>query len=149
MRDMPLTVLVTVIVHLFNTCHSADFWYFSSFELILSLWALSSKLNWGKPLVEVWRPHFSKIICQTLNVVEANHSPVPLPTLQDKKVDCLGHLWDLTKKTVSSPSFKRFPLSSSQKYLSFAFVPNLFRSSMDSEEWRSNFLRVWYFKTES
>ena len=38
-------------------------------------------------------------------------------------------LWDPTKKTVSSASFKRFPLCSSQKYLSFAFVLNLFRWS--------------------
>ena len=36
-------------------------------------------------------------------------------------------LWDPRKKTVSSPSFRCFPLSSSQKDLSFAFVPNLFR----------------------
>ena len=117
MRDMPLTVLVTVIVHLFNTCHSIDFWNFSLLEILLSLWAPSSKVNRGKPLVEAWRHHFSKIICQTLNFVEANHSPVPLPC----------PLWDPTKKTVSSPAFKRLPLSSSRKYLSFAFVPNLFR----------------------
>ena len=44
---------------------------------------------------------------------------------QEGRLPC--PLWDPTKKTVSSPSFKRFPLSSSQKYLSFAFVPNLFR----------------------
>ena len=39
----------------------------------------------------------------------------------------LCSLWDPTKTTVSSPSFKCFPLSSLQKYLSFAFVPNLLR----------------------
>ena len=44
---------------------------------------------------------------------------------QEGRLPC--QLWDPTKKTVSSPSFKRFPLSSLQKYLSFAFVPNLFR----------------------
>ena len=44
---------------------------------------------------------------------------------QEGRVPC--PLWDPTKKTVSFPSFKRFSLSSSQKYLSFAFVPNLFR----------------------
>ena len=44
---------------------------------------------------------------------------------QKRRLPC--PLWDPRKKTVSSPSFKRFPLSFSQKYLSFAFVPNLFR----------------------
>ena len=49
---------------------------------------------------------------------------------QEGRLSC--PLWDPTKKTVSSPSFKRFPLSSSQKYLSFAFVPNLFRWTLRS-----------------
>ena len=103
MRYMPLTVLVTVIVHLFNMCHSVDFWNFSSLELFLSLRALSSKVNRGKPLVDVWRHHFSKIICQTLNFVEANHSRVPLPTLQDKKVDCLARYGIQQRKQYPPP----------------------------------------------
>ena len=44
---------------------------------------------------------------------------------QEGRLPC--PLWDPAKKTVSFPSFKCFPLSSLQKYLSFAFVPNLFR----------------------
>ena len=46
---------------------------------------------------------------------------------QEGRLTC--PLWDPRKKTVSSPSFKCFLLSSSQKYLSFAFVLNLFRWS--------------------
>ena len=49
---------------------------------------------------------------------------------QEGRLPC--PLWDPRKKTVSSPSFRRFPLSSLQKYLSFAFVPNLFRWTLRS-----------------
>ena len=123
---MPLTVLITVIVHLFNMCHSVDLWNLLSLELLVPLSSIikgesRQAVSGGMktPSLKNYMPDVKLCRSQPFSGAIADTSR------QEGRLTCPS--WDPRKKTVSSPSFKCFPLSSSRKYLSFAFVPNLFR----------------------